>query len=236
MTSSLARAGCAPRHGGQISGAADLDAGVCRWAAARSCSSVCDTSRRTTWATPWCEGTYRFFTRERLSPLARAWSALCAAAALAGIAAFLVSEYRGAHRADARLDEARALADRGDREGALAQYRAVLDEFRGQAASVERAVAGIAELAAGDVPAPCAAGGVEPVRRAALAVLTLAADVRSVTGTAALRTRLLACADEIGDTGARDALRVLDVAAELAEGRDAALDARRTDARRAYAA
>lgn len=187
--------------------------------------------------------TYRFFAKERLSAFARAAQALVGIAAITAVAAVGVDSYLSspAHRAEVALDEARALERAGDGERALESYRQLVDQFEASSAGVKGAAAGIARLAIKDIPAPCTTDAVEPARRAANAFVSLPAAARDGVAVTDLAKRLDACATEIGDADAehaRAALRVLDLASDVARGGADFkwVEDRRAAARRAFAA
>jgi tetratricopeptide (TPR) repeat protein len=186
--------------------------------------------------------TIQYLAEERLSGLARALQALVGGAAIAGIAGFAALAYldSAGHRASVALDEARAAEDAGESGRAMERYRLVVDEFSPRSEGVKTAVESIARLATKEIPTPCTIDAVEPARRGANAFVSLPSEARSGASAAGLVKRLDACAVEIGDADAsqaRGALRVLDLASDVAKGgADAAwVEARRADVRRAFA-
>jgi hypothetical protein len=186
--------------------------------------------------------TYRFFAKEQLSGFARGFQALVGIAAVAGITGAAVQSYLHSpeHRSEVALEEARAAETAGDGERAMEGYHRLVDQFSPSSGGVKGAVAGIARLATKDIPAPCTGAAVEPARRAANAFVSLPASAREGVPVTELAKRLDACATEIGDTDAdhaRAALRVLDLASDVAKSSDDArwVEQRRGGARRAFA-
>lgn len=185
---------------------------------------------------------YRFFAKEPLSTFARGVQiafGLGVAALVGGLAlnAHLTSPE---HRSEVALGEARAAEAAGKADDAMTAYRGVLEQFPVTLPAAKEAAAGVARLAAREVPSPCTAASVEPARRAANAYLAVAETRRGTVQPGELLDRLTACATEIGDgdtEAARASLRVLDLAGDVAKGGDrfASVQERRAAARRAFA-
>jgi hypothetical protein len=186
---------------------------------------------------------YQFVAREALSPLARAWQLAVVAAVVLGIGWGGVSSYLAspARKAKVALEEAQKIEARGDREGALERYTALLREH-GTLAEAAPAAESVIRLAAANVPEPCTADAVDKVAKVADAFQSIPPAARAAAAKAFVQ-RLTNWSAQIGDASAEHvdaALTVLDMAAKVATagqgtGDAEAIDKRRSELRRTLA-
>lgn len=186
---------------------------------------------------------YEFLAKEALSSFARGVRIAVSLAVALGLGGAALNGYLTSdeHRSQVALQEAREAEDKGRSDEAMGRYRGIVEGFPAELAEVKEASRGVTRLAAKEIPSPCTVASAESVRRAANAFLALAEPRREVAQPAELLERLVTCAKEIGDADTRSAqaaLRILDMAAEVARGTEhlASIQAQRAAARRAFAA
>lgn len=163
---------------------------------------------------------YSFVAQEALSPIARAWQLIVAAAVVlalgfGGVKSYLDSPDRKARVA---LEAAQAAEKRGDRAAALEGYtRLVREDAAG--GPVASAAESVIRLGAAAVPDPCTADAVDKVSRVVDSLQTMPPAGRAAAAPGLVK-RLGTWADQIGDGSPAQinaALTVLDMAAKVAD-------------------
>ncbi len=167
-------------------------------------------------------GSYQFFTKERLGPIALAWQRLVLASVVLGIGWVGVDSYLTSPSRLARLafERAQAVEASGSREDALRAYREVIDTHWADNVPV-RAGEAVVRLSLQGLADPCTRGSVEPAGRIVAGVKDLPSQARSQMTSTLLAERLARCAEQVGhatEADATAALALMDLAVPAAEG------------------
>lgn len=166
-------------------------------------------------------GSYTFFTKERLSGATKGWNWAIASALVLAIGWGVTSSYLGSPGRLARvaLEEAELVEERGDLERAAEAYQGVVDEHRGVQRTVRDAATGLMRVLTARVETPMTAAradeGVQLVRR-----YRLLPDHAQQGERATILARALGeWSEQIGeedDAARRAALRLAELGAQVA--------------------
>jgi hypothetical protein len=170
---------------------------------------------------------YLFLAREKLSPLARLCRSVVMVGAALAVGGFWLSSWLDdpARRATSALADASALEARGDPAGALSAYDEALRAYGEtvDGAALAPAAEAVVRLGAAAIAEPFTPEAVDAAARLVLRFEGMPETARAGAAAAALTGDLERWAGQLGDADAartNAGLRVLDLAARIAEGGD----------------